>query len=106
MALASSKAKSMSYSLRNEFAAGSSTQMEKSQREYYLNEQMKAIQKELGDMEDAPNDLEDLANRRSRESGMPKEAREEGNIRAEQAQDDVPDVSRSDCCSETTSTGF
>jgi ATP-dependent Lon protease len=39
------------------------TQMEKSQREYYLNEQMKAIQKELGDMEDAPNDLEDLARR-------------------------------------------
>jgi len=30
-------------------------QMEKSQREYYLNEQMKAIQKELGEMEDAPN---------------------------------------------------
>ena len=30
-------------------------QMEKGQREYYLNEQMKAIQKELGDMEDAPN---------------------------------------------------
>ena len=35
-------------------------QMEKSQREYYLNEQMKAIQKELGDMEDTPNELEDL----------------------------------------------
>ncbi|NCF83469.1 MAG: endopeptidase La, partial [Proteobacteria bacterium] len=33
-------------------------QMEKSQREYYLNEQMKAIQKELGDMDDAPNELE------------------------------------------------
>jgi ATP-dependent Lon protease len=29
--------------------------MEKSQREYYLNEQMKAIQKELGEIEDAPN---------------------------------------------------
>ena len=36
-------------------------QMEKSQREYYLNEQMKAIQKELGDMEDAPNELDELA---------------------------------------------
>ena len=33
-------------------------QMEKSQREYYLNEQMKAIQKELGDMDDAPNEVE------------------------------------------------
>jgi ATP-dependent Lon protease len=50
-------------------------QMEKSQREYYLNEQMKAIQKELGDMEDAPNELEDLA-RKIEEAGMPKEARE------------------------------
>lgn len=35
-------------------------QMEKSQREYYLNEQMKAIQKELGDLEEAPNELEEL----------------------------------------------
>jgi len=49
------------------------TQMEKSQREYYLNEQMKAIQKELGDMDDAPNDLEDLE-RRIADSGMSKEA--------------------------------
>jgi len=50
-------------------------QMEKSQREYYLNEQMKAIQKELGDMDDAPNEIEDLQNK-IEESGMPKEARE------------------------------
>ncbi len=50
-------------------------QMEKSQREYYLNEQMKAIQKELGDMEDAPNEMEDLA-RRIEKAGMPKEALE------------------------------
>jgi ATP-dependent Lon protease len=49
------------------------TQMEKSQREYYLNEQMKAIQKELGDMDDAPNDMDDLANRIAK-AGMPKEA--------------------------------
>jgi len=35
-------------------------QMEKSQREYYLNEQMKAIQKELGEMDDAPNEIDDL----------------------------------------------
>ncbi|MBJ6983105.1 endopeptidase La [Luteimonas sp. MC1750] len=47
------------------------SQMEKSQREYYLNEQMKAIQKELGDMDDAPNDLEELA-RRIAAAGMPK----------------------------------
>lgn len=50
-------------------------QMEKSQREYYLNEQMKAIQKELGDMDDAPNELEDLA-RQIDDNGLPKEAKE------------------------------
>jgi ATP-dependent Lon protease len=50
-------------------------QMEKSQREYYLNEQMKAIQKELGEMEDAPNELADLENRIEK-AGMSKEARE------------------------------
>src|SRR3569623_1503260 len=49
-------------------------QMEKSQREYYLNEQMKAIQKELGEMEDVPNEVEDLA-RRIDKAGMPKEAK-------------------------------
>ena len=49
------------------------TQMEKSQREYYLNEQMKAIQKELGDMDDVPNDMDDLS-QRIEESGMSKEA--------------------------------
>jgi len=48
-------------------------QMEKSQREYYLNEQMKAIQKELGDMEDTPNEIEELENK-IKKSGMSKEA--------------------------------
>ncbi|MFZ5580148.1 MAG: endopeptidase La [Pseudomonadota bacterium] len=50
-------------------------QMEKSQREYYLNEQMKAIQKELGELEEAPNELEDLE-QRIEKAGMPKEARD------------------------------
>ncbi len=50
-------------------------QMEKSQREYYLNEQMKAIQKELGEMEDAPNELLELE-QRIEKAGMPKEAKE------------------------------
>ena len=50
------------------------SQMEKSQREYYLNEQMKAIQKELGDMDDVPNEVEDLANRIEK-ANMPKEAK-------------------------------
>ena len=50
-------------------------QMEKSQREYYLNEQMKAIQKELGEMEDAPNEIDDLQAKID-EAKMPEEARE------------------------------
>ena len=50
-------------------------QMEKSQREYYLNEQMKAIQKEMGELEDVPNEAEELA-KRIDESGMPKEAKD------------------------------
>ncbi len=50
-------------------------QMEKNQREYYLNEQMKAIQKELGDLDEVPNELEDMANRIDK-AGMTKEARE------------------------------
>ena len=50
-------------------------QMEKSQREYYLNEQMKAIQKELGDMDESPNELDELA-KKIAEAGMTKEAKE------------------------------
>lgn len=50
-------------------------QMEKSQREYYLNEQMKAIQKELGDMEDAPSEMEELERKISK-AGMSKEAKD------------------------------
>lgn len=49
-------------------------QMEKSQREYYLNEQMKAIQKELGELEEAPNEVEELA-RKIAKAGMPKDVR-------------------------------
>ncbi|HEX5122002.1 MAG TPA: endopeptidase La, partial [Rhodanobacteraceae bacterium] len=47
------------------------SQMEKSQREYYLNEQMKAIQKELGDMDEAPNELDELS-KKIAAAGMPK----------------------------------
>ncbi len=50
-------------------------QMEKSQREYYLNEQMKAIQKELGDLDDVPNEIEDLAEK-IESAGMSVEAKE------------------------------
>ncbi len=51
------------------------TQMEKSQREYYLNEQMKAIQKELGDMDDAPDEITSLE-KGIKEAGMSKQAQE------------------------------
>ena len=47
------------------------TQMEKSQREYYLNEQMKAIQKELGDIEEGGNEIDALA-KKIDAAGMPK----------------------------------
>ena len=50
-------------------------QMEKSQREYYLNEQMKAIQKELGEMDEVPDEGELLA-KRIDEAQMPAEAKE------------------------------
>lgn len=55
-------------------------QMEKSQREYYLNEQMKAIQKELGEMGEEVNEIDDLE-RKIGEAGMPKDA--EDKARAE-----------------------
>lgn len=56
-------------------------QMEKSQREYYLNEQMKAIQKELGELDEAgPNEAEELE-RKIQQAGMTKEAEEK--VRAE-----------------------
>ncbi|WP_282109643.1 endopeptidase La [Shewanella algicola] len=50
-------------------------QMEKSQREYYLNEQMKAIQKELGDIDESHDEFEVLA-RKIEEAGMPSDAKE------------------------------
>jgi ATP-dependent Lon protease len=49
-------------------------QMEKNQREYYLNEQMKAIQKELGDMDDATNEIEELE-KKIEAAGMSKDAK-------------------------------
>ncbi|WP_238364448.1 endopeptidase La [Mesobacterium pallidum] len=51
------------------------SQMERTQREYYLNEQMKAIQKELGDGEDGANEIAELEGRIA-EAKLSKEARE------------------------------
>ena len=50
-------------------------QMEKTQREYYLNEQMKAIQKELGETEDGKDELQELEDK-IKETKLSKEARE------------------------------
>ncbi len=50
-------------------------QMEKSQREYYLNEQMKAIQKEMGELDNVPNEADELK-KKIEGSGMPKDARD------------------------------
>ena len=58
------------------------SQMERTQREYYLNEQMKAIQKELGDSEDGQNEVAELEARIA-ETKLSDEAREkaEGEIK-------------------------
>ena len=53
-------------------------QMEKSQREFYLNEQIKAIHKELGNLSDAPNEFDNLQ-ARIHAAGMSKEARKKAN---------------------------
>ncbi|WP_088331746.1 endopeptidase La [Lacimicrobium sp. SS2-24] len=50
-------------------------QMEKSQREYYLNEQMKAIQKELGELDDAPDEFEALS-KKIDDARMPADAKQ------------------------------
>ena len=52
-------------------------QMEKTQREYYLNEQMKAIQKELGENEDGVNELDEIETQ-LKDAKMPKAALEKG----------------------------
>ncbi len=53
-------------------------QMEKSQREYYLNEQIKAIQKELGEMGEEGSELDQLE-KSIEKAGMPKEAKDKAN---------------------------
>jgi ATP-dependent Lon protease, bacterial type len=59
-------------------------QMEKTQREYYLNEQMKAIQKELGETEDGRDEISELE-KRIKKTRLSKEAREKAQWRAEEA---------------------
>ncbi|WP_372926114.1 endopeptidase La [Marinobacter sp.] len=54
-------------------------QMERSQREYYLNEQMKAIQKEMGSLGEGNNDFEELE-QKLEEAGLPEEARKKTEV--------------------------
>ncbi len=70
-------------------------QMEKSQREYYLNEQMKAIQKELGEMDEGGNEIT-RARAEDRQGRHAQGGAREGHRRAQQAEDDVADVGRGD----------
>jgi ATP-dependent Lon protease len=63
-------------------------QMEKSQREYYLNEQMKAIQKELGELDDAPNEIGELEKRIKHAQGGARE----GQFRAREVEAHVAHV--------------
>ena len=70
-------------------------QMEKTQREYYLNEQMKAIQKELGETEDGRDEISEMEKRIKKTQAQQGSARE-GQRRAEEAAHDEPDVGRGD----------
>jgi ATP-dependent Lon protease len=62
--------------LRNKIQEQVQEQVNQNQREYLLREQMKAIQKELGDMDDSQNDTEEMR-KKIEESGMSAEARKE-----------------------------
>ena len=70
-------------------------QMEKTQREYYLNEQMKAIQKELGDSEEGRDDLAEIE-QKIEKTKLSQGGPREGARRAEEAPPDEPDVGRGD----------
>src|SRR3546814_2792482 len=87
--------------------------MEKTQREYYLNEQMKAIQKELGDGEDGRDEMAELEERIVK-TKLSKEAREkvEGEVkklkqRSEEHTSELQSLMRISyavCCLKTTTT--
>jgi ATP-dependent Lon protease len=70
-------------------------QMERSQKEYYLNEQMRAIQKELGERDDPKNELSELEEQLSAKK-MPQEAREKDREGDQEAEADAADGGRSD----------
>ncbi len=75
-------------------------QMEKTQREYYLNEQLKAIQRELGnESEEGGDELQELAEK-IRKTRLSKEAKNRANRRAEEASRDGADVGGSHGCAQ------
>ncbi len=71
-------------------------QMEKTQREYYLNEQLKAIQKELGEGDEGRDEMNELEER-IRKTKLSKEAREKANGEVKKLRSDVADERRSHC---------
>ena len=70
-------------------------QMERSQKEYYLNEQMRAIQKELGEKDEFKNEIQEIEEK-MKQKKLSAEAKRQSGKRAEEAQDDVADVGGSD----------
>jgi ATP-dependent Lon protease len=70
-------------------------QMEKTQKEYYLNEQMQAIQKELGERDEFKSELQELEEKLEAKK-LPQRRGASGPRRAAQAQDDVADERRGD----------
>ena len=71
--------------------------MEKTQREYYLNEQLKAIQKELGEIEDGKDETSSL-NKAILRSKMPKEVEKKCMSELKKLKKYEPNVSRGNCC--------
>ena len=70
-------------------------QMEKTQKEYYLNEQMQAIQKELGERDEFKNEIQELEEK-IKTKQMSQGGHGQGREGAEEAQDDAPDDRRGD----------
>ena len=71
--------------------------MEKTQREYYLNEQLKAIQKELGEIDDGKDELTSLS-KAINDAKMPKLAKEKCLSELKKIKVNEPNVRRSYSC--------
>ena len=79
-------------------------QMERAQKEYYLNEKIKAIHQELGRKDDKSDELEELR-QKIESAGMPKDVKEKALAGAEAARGDAERLGRGDGLAGTTSTG-